>query len=89
MISDTDIKNAIRVEVCKFKAEGTSIELVDVELDPDWVYKIVTGKGATFAARYRGQDGRGRWVFQSFGGRTTWLRPIEIQTISPLTQVGD
>jgi len=64
MISDADIKNAIKVEVCKFKA---GIELVGIELDPDWVYKIVTCKGRVFAARYIGSDGIDRWYTNAFG----------------------
>jgi hypothetical protein len=59
-------------------------KIVSVALQEDWIYYVKTTKGHEFTARWLGNDKRGRAVFMSKHGNTSWLSYNNIETVMPL-----
>jgi hypothetical protein len=62
-------------------------EVITMDLEVDWLYYVKTTNGHKFTARYLGRDTRGRAVFQSSKGHTSWLSNSKIETVVPLRKL--
>jgi hypothetical protein len=64
-----------------------AIPLVTINQETDWLYYVKTTNGHEFTSRYLGRDTRGRAVFQSSKGHTSWLPDLKIEAVVPLRKL--